>query len=124
MKAEIKNLNMRQLRHENFKVASELRINGVPSVDAENLYQMLDNLCETINITTPSVKSIYRVNNVRNHRNVTDAVIMVNLNTPYEKNIILKNFALFRKSNKSSRQLKHVGFDSDKPIYICISMKI
>lgn len=37
---------------------------------------------------------------------------------PYDKNFVLKNVAMFRKSSKSKLSLKHAGFDSDTPFYI------
>lgn len=118
MKTEINDLKIQKLKQDNMQVACDLRINGIPSEDGENLYQMFDSLCETININTPQVRSIYRIKNVRDNRNISDAAILVNLRSPYDKNFILKNIALFRKSNKCSLQLRHIGFDSGKPFYV------
>lgn len=118
MKDEIKNIKIQQLKHDNLQVACDLRINGVPSADGENLFQIFDKLCDTLNISTPTVKSIYRINNTRNNRNSTDTVILVNLKSPYDKNFILKNISLFRKSKKTNLQLKHVGIDSNNPFYV------
>lgn len=73
---------------------------------------------DTLNIRTPTVKSVYRVNNTGSNRGSPDSVIMVNLTTPFDKNFILKNIAMFRKSNKSNLILKHAGIDSEQPFYV------
>lgn len=43
---------------------------------------------------------------------------MVNLTSPSDKNFILKNISQFKKSHKTALQLQHVGYDSDKHIYV------
>lgn len=116
LKTEIEFLKSKQQKLDNLQVACDLRINGVPFDENENLFQIFDNLCDTLNISTPTVKSIYRINNNRN--NSPDTVIMVNLVSPFDKNYVLKNISTFRKSNKSNLLLKHIGFDSDNPFYV------
>lgn len=118
MKVEIESLKSKQLKYDNLQVACDLRINGVPYEDGENLYQLFDHLCDTLNIKTPTVKSMYRINNIRNDRYSPDAVILVNLISPFDKNYVLKNISMFRKSNKSNLLLKHIGYDSDNPFYV------
>lgn len=117
MKTEIETLKTKQQKMDNLQVACDLRINGVPYEDGENLFQLFDNLCETLSIATPTVKSIYRINNIRAN-NSKDTVIMVNLASPFDKNFVLKNISMFRKSNKSNLLLKHIGIGSDNPFYI------
>lgn len=120
LKTEVNFLKTQLQRQENSLVASDLRINGIPYDKNENLYDILNLICCTLNISTPAVKSIYRL---QNHNNKDrgfspDAVIMVKLWSPYDKNFVLKSIANFRKLNKTSLLLNSIGFDSDRPFYI------
>lgn len=117
MKSEIENLKIEKQKHDNLHVASDLRINGVPFLDNENLYHVFDTLCNNLNIVTPTVKSIYRINHTQKIRDYPETII-VHLVSPNDKNYILKNIALFKKSNKTNMQLKHIGLNSDKPFYV------
>lgn len=128
LKSDIKELKLQNLRQENSLVACDLRINGIPFFDNENLEKIFDDICYTLNINTPSVKAIYRLQN-RNNKNKNfspDAVIIVKLMSPYDKNFILKSIASFRKTNRCSLTLRHIGYQSDNterfnsnnPIYI------
>lgn len=118
MKNQIQLLKANQQKFENNQVACDLRINGIPSENGENLYQIFANICDTINIAIPTIRAMYRLDNVRNQNNSSDSVIMVHLATPFDKNFVLKNIARFRKSINSNLVLSHAGFDSNKPFYI------
>lgn len=120
LKAEMNELKMQNLRQENSLVACDLRINGIPCVENENLREIFDSICYTLNINTPEVKTIFRLQNKnnKNKNNSQDAVIMAKLMSPYDKNFFLKSLSGFRKSNKSQLMLKHIGFKSNNPFYI------
>lgn len=120
LKNEVNNLKTQLQRQENSLVASDLRINGVPYKDGEDLYNILNSICCLLKINTPAVKSIYRLQNYNNKGNgySPHAVIMVKLLSPYDKNFVLKSIATFRKNNKCSLLLNHIGIDSDRPFYV------
>lgn len=120
IKAQLQELKHQTLRQENLFVACDLRINGIPYNENENLYNIFDSLCQVINISTPSVKSIYRLKNKnnKNKENSLDAVIIVNLMSPYDKNFVLKSLAIFKKNNKSQLLLNYIGENSNKPFYV------
>lgn len=114
MKSEIRELIMQNLRQENSLVACDLRINGIPFFENEDLLAIFDDICYTLNIPTPSVKAIYRLQN-RNNKNKSnspDAVIIAKLMSPYDKNVMLKSIAAFRKANRCPLMLKHIGYKS------------
>lgn len=115
---EVEKLKNQFKKQENLNVACDLRINGVPYYEGENLIFIFDNICGWLNIQTPTVKSIYRINNNLNHSTNKDTCIMVNLISPYEKNFILKSIAIFKRSNKTNLLLNHIGFDSNKSFYV------
>lgn len=78
-------------------------------------------ICETIKTTVPAIKSIYRLQNLNNKKQTfsRDAVIMVKMCSPYDKNFFLKSLASFKKHNKDfSFRLRHIGFNSDNKFYI------
>ena len=101
LKDEINELKMQNHRQKNSLVASDLRINGIPCLANENLREVFDNICCTLNINTPEVKTIFRLQNKnnKNKNNSQDAVIMAKLMSPYDKNLFLKTLSGFRKSN-------------------------
>ena len=111
---------MQNHRQEHSLVASDLRINGIPCLANENLREVFDNICCTLNINTPEVKTIFRLQNKnnKNKNNSQDAVIMAKLMSPYDKNFFLKTLSGFRKSNKTHLMLKHIGLKSNTPIFI------
>lgn len=120
LKDEVGKLKTQLQRQENSLIASDLRINGVPYRDNEDLYAMFQDICGALNINTPAVKAIYRLQNHNNKdkENSLNAVIMVKLFSPYDKNFILKSIAIFRKHNKRSLLLYDIGEDSDRPFYV------
>lgn len=120
LKIEVGNLRAQLNRQENSLIASDLRINGIPYMENEDLYGLFKMICETLSITTPAVKSIYRLQNHNNKIDTysPDAVIMVKLFSPYDKNFVLKSMANFRKTNKTSLLLNNIGIDSDRQFYI------
>lgn len=120
LKNEVGKLKIQIQRQENSIIASDLRINGVPYREQEDLYLMFQTICGTLNINTPAVKAIYRLQNHNNKEQdySPNAVIMVKLFSPYDKNFILKSIANFRKRNKTPLLLNHIGEDSDRPFYV------
>lgn len=118
---EIKTLNFKLQRHENNTVASDLRINGIPYMENENLIGIFNDICKTINTNSPAIKNIYRLNNHNNKRtnDSPDAVILVRMWCPYDKNYFLKTLANFKKLNKGFNFcLNHIGLNSTKIFFI------
>lgn len=120
LKNEIKTLKIQSLKNANSIVACDLRINGIPYTDQENLSQIFDTICKTISISTPPTKSIYRLQNRNNKaKDVSpDAVIIVKLFSPYDKNFFLKSLGIYKKINKTNLMLQHIGFQSQKTFNI------
>lgn len=120
MKLEIKDLKFQALKHENSLVACDLRLNGIPYNKDENLFSVFDSICKAINLPTPKLKSIHRLqnrNNTKNH-NSPDAVIIVKLMSPYDKNFVLKCLASYRKDPNNKLLLNTIGFNSNTAFYI------
>lgn len=112
-------------RQENSFVASDLRITGIPYNKNENLLAVFKQICDVLNIPTPAIKSLYRL---QNHNNKDkdyspNAVIIVKLCSPYDKNFILKCLANYRKANKTDLKLNRFVL-IPKPIAHSTSMKI
>lgn len=120
LKSEVNQLKIQLHRQENSMIASDLRINGVPYRENEDLVSIFQSICQTLKINTPAVKAIYRLQNHNNkHKSYSpNAVIMVKLFSPYDKNFILKSIANFRKRKKTSLLLEHIGENSAEPFYI------
>lgn len=117
---ELKIIKCQLNKQENLAVSCDLRINGIPYFATENLHEHFGNICNAIQINTPSYKNIYRVNNNNktNSRNAKDGTIVVKLFTPFDKNSILRAVALFKRSQKTQLRLCHIGFESNQHIYI------
>lgn len=115
LQSEIKTLKLQINRQENITVACDLRINGIPFMKNENLNDIFGSICCALNISTPAFKSIFRLQN-RNNKEVNspDAVILVKLHSPYDKNFILKSYAQFRKTTRGPLCLQHIGFSSQQ----------
>lgn len=120
LKNEIKTLKTQIQRQENLAVSCDLRLNGIPYNKDENLHVHFENICKALNISTPGYKSIYRLQNKNNkEQNSPDAVIIVKLLSPYDKNFVLKSLALFRKSFKTQLRLQHIGYNNNNcKVYI------
>lgn len=120
IKNEIKTLKMQTLKNANSVVACDLRVNGVPYSDKENLTQIFENICTAINITTPRIKSIYRLHNKNNKAKEAspDAVIIVKMLSPYDKNFFLKSLGLYKKANNTNLKLNVLGFQSDRVFHV------
>lgn len=115
IQTEIQNLKMQIRKQDNLAVSCDLRINGIPYTDTERLDGLFNSICNALCTSTPPYKSIYRLKNVRSG---PDGTILVQLLTPYLKNSLLKSLSQFRKNSKTNLLLRHIGFDSDRPIHI------
>lgn len=99
-------------KQDNAAVASELRITGVPQLQHEDLYELFKNLCTTVNIQPLPIKSIFRVGNRNNGKNL-DSTIMIKLFSPYDKNFLLRSINEFKKFIKTNLKLSHIGINND-----------
>lgn len=121
MKDEIHELKRKILTHENSVVAGGIRIVGVPQMENENLHHVFNAICNSLNVPPPKIETIYRLKKIyKNNKPYTpnDEVIVAKLQSPYDKNFLLKSISKFRRDNKTSLCLNHVGMQSDQPIYI------
>ena len=108
-------------KQENATVAADVRINGIPCQNNENLINIFNAICHTINTPVPSLQSIVRLQNQNNKfaKDSPDAVIIVKMLSPYDKNYFMKSMSLYKKANKNfSFCLRHIGLDSDSKFFI------
>lgn len=121
MQNEINSLKTKLKQQENRNVSCELRINEIPYKQNENLFELFALICNTINISVPAVKTIYRLQNVnnKNKNNSKDAVIIVKMWSPYDKNFFLKSFTNYRKINKGFYfSLNHIGESCNNKFWV------
>lgn len=118
LQREISVLKKESEKRENANVACDIRINGVPCIDGENIYNFYLKICQAVNINPPEIKSIYRLKNTRNGRNNIDSTIIVKFETPYSRNFFLRTISVFMRRNKEPLKLHILGFDSNVPFYI------
>lgn len=120
LKREIRELKIQSLRQENSLVACDVRINGIPYNKDENLAEIFSGISNVLKIETPSLKSLFRLQNKNNTKthNSTDGVIMAKFLSPYDKNFFLKSYSKYKKQTKTNLKLKDIGFDSYNTVYI------
>lgn len=116
LETEVAKLRSKISQHENAAVACELRINNIPYYTNENLHEMFNFFCEVINAPIPHITCIYRVKS--KITNTPAPTILVKLSCPYEKNVILKSVALFRRNKRDLLRLSILNFDSNAPFYV------
>ncbi|XP_073821585.1 yuri gagarin [Musca autumnalis] len=111
MKSEIDDLRMQLLRQENSHVASEIRVNGIPYQHDENLLEVFTNICDSMNLSKPRVKSIHRLQNRNNTKkqNSPDGVILIEELTQ----ILIENEKLFEPQQQRQRMNLSEGEDID-----------
>ncbi|XP_075157817.1 uncharacterized protein LOC142231083 [Haematobia irritans] len=102
LKNEIHELKFKLHRQDNLNVACNLRLNGIPSYKNENLYEIFKTMCESLEIVTPNINSIHRIN-TRSKTN--DGTILIKLCSPMHKNFILKTIAQFKRVKKTQLSL-------------------
>lgn len=117
---DILEIKRKLLTQDNSVVASSLRVTGVPKLNNEDLAQLFKNLCENLNIATPRVTDIYRLEKIKNRKKsyVIDDVVVIKLHSPYEKNFVLKSISKFKREKNRHLSLFEIGIESDKPIYV------
>lgn len=54
LKSDVESLKIKCLNQENSIVASDVRITGIPFYKNENLNEIFENMCNTLNINMPS----------------------------------------------------------------------
>lgn len=108
-------------KQENSIVACDLRINGIPEQDNEDLFDLYLKICQTINISPPNTKSIFRIKIKRNFggrkETITDPPIIIKFKSPYDRNFVLKSITSWIKTNKDFLRLNLIGFDSTVPFF-------
>lgn len=72
LKTEIECFKKFVQKQENSIVAHDLRINGIPRSNNENLFEMYRLICETIKINPPEVKEIFRVQINKNNNYISN----------------------------------------------------
>lgn len=114
LKNEIRNLKIQSLKHSNSAVACDLRINGIPFNTNEKLDILFDRICNILEIPTPRLQFIHRLQNRNNTRksNSPDGVIIVRLITPFDKNFILKSLNEYQRKN-NNLTLNLLGFETN-----------
>lgn len=126
LKADVASLKAQLAKQDNIAVACDMRLHGVPVNSDENLLEIFNTLCKTLNIEPPVCKTITRLknnNNAQNKSSFIDAPIIIKLTTPQDKNFMMRTIAEFRNTTKDLLRLHHLGFQSAVPIYIneCLS---
>lgn len=102
------------LKQENATVACDMRITNVPLSEDENLQSILANLYNTIKIPMPDIKGIYRLH----YKNNSVAPIIVKFHSSYDRNFLLRTISTFKRNNKTSLLLCHIGFNSNTKFYV------
>lgn len=115
LKTEITNLRNKLSQNENLAVACDLRIDGIPYNNNEDLYMIFSTMCSNLNIQTPHIKAIYRL---KNKNNSPAPTILAKMMSPYEKNFFLKTVANYRRRNKDLLRLYLINFDANNPFYV------
>lgn len=120
LKKEIKDLKIKSLKQANSIVACDLRLNNVPFIAGENLYFYFEKICQTLNIPMPPIKTIFRLQNRNNKvdKYSQDAVIIVKLMSPYDRNYFLKTLTEFKRKNKNQLTLNIIGLQSNANLFI------
>lgn len=106
-------------RHENYTVASDLRIVGIPWQSNEQLLCIYEAICNTLEVEPPLFKSIYRL---RGKNNSPDTTIIVRFESPFARNYILKSVGDFRRNKNRLLTLDLIGFKSDRKFFISESL--
>ena len=117
LRAEINILKEKAEKQDSIAISSEIRINGIPSNKNENLYDVFKRICHVINIPTPNIQTIFRVKN-KNNTQYNDGPIIVKLSSSYERNFLMRSFAVHRRQKRTLLTLEHIGLNSNQPIYI------
>lgn len=121
LKDEVNSLKKIVAKQENFAVACDLRLHGIPYKEKENLHNVFNEICKTIEMEPPIVKSIYRLkkrSKPNEKSSNVDPPIAIKLSNHNEKNAVLKNISLFKRKINDLLRLKHAGIVSDAPIYM------
>lgn len=112
LQSEVLSLRNKFLQQENFAVACDLRIDGVPYTN-NALFQIM---CSNLNIAAPHTRAIYRIK--RKNNKSSAPTIIVKLMTPFDKNFILRTVSIYRRNNKDLLRLFLLNFDANNSFYI------
>lgn len=105
-------------KQENSMVSDELRITGIPYIPNEDLMLHFNNLCGALQIQGPRCRSIFRVGGIKHKAVHPDSSIIMKMDTPYDKNYVLKCINNYKKNNKCNLKLNIIGFDSDVNFFV------
>lgn len=117
MKIEISKLKATIVRQENVNVSTNLRLCGIPFNQNENLPELFWNLCDSLKIDRPNIKSIHRINNTHKNNSV-DGVVLVKLFSSQERNNILRVVSKYKRENKSQLTLNTLLMGSHTPFFL------
>lgn len=117
LQSEFLSFRKKLLQQENFAVACDLRIDGVPYTNGENLNVLFSTMCSNLNIATPNIRAIYRIKRKYNNKSSAPTII-VKLMTPFDKNFILRTVSNYRRSNKDLLRIFLFNFEANNPFYV------
>lgn len=112
---ELTHLRQKIQQYENTAVACDLRIDGIPYVKNENLNAVFFNMCSSLSIETPNVRTIYRL---KTKTFLPAPTILVKLWSPYDKNFVLKTVTNYRRQTNDLLRLYLLNFDANNPFYV------
>lgn len=118
--SEIKTLKNKLEAHENNTISSDVILYNIPT-DQRELRTLFNNLCFTLDLVVPGVKDLFRVGTKGSVSNP----IIVKFHSSFERNLLLRTIANYKRTNNRQLNLKDVGVESDRPIYIreCLTIK-
>ena len=99
-------------------VSDELRVTGIPYIPNEDLMLHFNSLCGALQIQGPRCKSIFRVGGFKHKTLHPDSSIIIKMDTPYDKNYVLKCIKNYIRGNKCNLKLNMIGFDSDINFFV------
>lgn len=96
-------------------LSTDVVIDGIPSMQNENLHSIFENFCSYINIPKPNYKVIYRARRKNSHG---DSPIIIKLSDLQHKGTLFSAIKNKIKSTKNKITLSSIGLNSNKTIYV------
>lgn len=92
----------------------EMILDGIPSIEKEDLQSIFSKICLFLNIKIQSLNFIFRT---KSNNSINDGSIIVKFNSVSDKINFSKAYRMVIK-NKGTLKLSDIGFNSDKKIFI------
>lgn len=99
---------------QNNAILTDILLSGVPTTTNEDLGEVFTKICRTVQVNPPSIRTAFRIRKSKNG----SSPIIVKLNSPNDRSLLLRAIANFCKNNRRSLALSDIERNGNGKVFV------